>query len=318
MTGANDSELMSALKGIFTLSSFADGCAGAAGGTSAITVFYPLNTVRTKLQTDDPTKKSMGVLEVMSEIVEQKGIAGLYSGWWGQVVALGTSNYIYFYTYNMLKVIIQKSTGATITPVVNLGVGTFAGVVNVLMTTPLWMISTQLNVQNKQKGQKPYTGMIDGLVRCYKEEGVAGLWKGLAPNLMLVSNPVVHFFCYERIRIAMAAWAQRRGTPITSIEFFCMGAVCKMIATFLTYPVQVAQSQLRNDRKDGEGKRKFSGALDCLLKIYQTVGIKGWFRGMSAKLWQTVLTAAWQFMMYEKIRVVVYRALTGKQKAVAK
>jgi hypothetical protein len=47
-------DLQEALRRIFTLDSFADGCAGAAGGVSAITMFYPLNIVRTKLQTADP------------------------------------------------------------------------------------------------------------------------------------------------------------------------------------------------------------------------------------------------------------------------
>jgi hypothetical protein len=48
----------------------------------------------------------------------------------------------------------------------NLGVGAIAGVINVLMTTPLWMVSTQLAVQAKKqkKGVEPYKGMTDGLV----------------------------------------------------------------------------------------------------------------------------------------------------------
>ena len=42
---------------VFTYDSFADGVAGAAGGTSAISLFYPLNMIRTKLQTSDPKRK---------------------------------------------------------------------------------------------------------------------------------------------------------------------------------------------------------------------------------------------------------------------
>ena len=84
-----------------------------------------------------------------------------------------------------------------------------------------------------------------------------------------------------------------------------MGAITKTVATLCTYPIQVAQSQLRNDRKSGKGQRKYTGTMDCLQKIYRDAGYAGWFRGMTAKLWQTVLTAAFQFMTYENIRVVV-------------
>ncbi len=39
---------------------------------------------------------------------------------------------------------------------------------------------------------------------------------------------------------------------------------------------------------------------------------------MEAKLWQTVLTAAWQIMTFEKLRVVIFLALTGKTLKVSK
>jgi len=311
-------ELMAALRRVFTIDSFADGMAGACGGVSAITVFYPLNIIRTKLQTDDPSKPPRSMVQVCRDILEEDGIAGLFTGWWSQVVALGVSNFVYFYCYNMLKVIVQKKTNMVITPFTNLAVGAVAGVINVLFTTPLWMVSTQLAVQAKNDGKssagvKPYDGVWDGLVQCYKAEGIVGLWKGLVPNLMLVSNPTIHFFTYERLRIWMLAYAEHRGSKITSSEFFMMGALAKTIATIVTYPIQIAQSHLRNDRKTADGKHKYSGTIDCLVKIFAAAGFEGWFRGMTAKLWQTVLTAAFQFMTYERMRLVVFKALTGKE-----
>lgn len=309
-------ELYAALKQIFTMDSFADGAAGACGGISAITLFYPLNIIRTQLQTDDPAQKARTMLECAQDIIKEGGVAALYTkGWWGQVVALGSSNFVYFYIYNMLKVIIQRKTKAVITPAFNLGVGALAGVVNVLLTTPLWMVSTQLAVQKSRpsSGFVPYKGMWDGLTRAYKEEGVAGMWKSVGPNLMLVSNPTIHFFTYERVRLVMQKISDRRGSPITSFEFFCMGAIAKAIATIFTYPIQIAQTQLRADRKNKDGKHKYNGTVDCLSKIYVEAGLSGWFRGMGAKLWQTVLTAAFQFMAYENIRFLVFKALTGRE-----
>ena len=88
-----------------------------------------------------------------------------------------------------------------------------------------------------------------------------------------------------------------------------MGAIAKCIATIVTYPIQVAQSQLRNDRKTADGKRKYKGTIDCLVKIYSIAGGGGFFRGMIAKLWQTVLTAAFQLMTYEYIRRAVITGL---------
>lgn len=303
------------ISSIFTMESLADGVSGAAGGISAISLFYPLNIIRTKLQTDDPLKKARSIRQVLDDILKEDGVEGLFKGWWGQVVALGCSNFVYFYAYQVLKERIQSITRQRITPGLNLAVGAVAGSVNVCLTTPLWMVCTQLAVQAKhgaKDGQEPYRGMIDGLIRCYQTEGVQGLWKGLTPNLMLVSNPTIHFFTYERVRFAFERLSKRRGSPITSLEFFLMGALAKTVATVFTYPVQIAQSQLRNDRKSKDGSRKYSGTLDCLRKIYTAAGFAGLYRGIFAKLWQTVLTAAFQFMTFEKLRVLIFKMMTGK------
>jgi hypothetical protein len=54
---------------VFTLESFADGVSGASGGISAITLFYPLNIIRTRLQTDDPTL-GRSLVEVVRDLME--------------------------------------------------------------------------------------------------------------------------------------------------------------------------------------------------------------------------------------------------------
>lgn len=54
----------------------------------------------------------------------------------------------------------------------------------------------------------------------------------------------------------MVKIAERRGSPITSFEFFVMGAIAKAVATVFTYPIQVAQSRLRADRGKKDGTRK--------------------------------------------------------------
>jgi len=208
---------------------------------------------------------------------------------------------------------IRQRTGKPVmNPITNLVVGAVAGVINVVITTPLWGIMTVLTVQGSKPpkdGMVPYKGMLDGLIRCGAEEGITGLWKGLDSNLMLVSNPTVHYFIYDRLKIFAAALVEARKKPLNSFEYFVMGAIAKCAATFATYPIQVAQSQLRNDRKSVDGKRKYKGTIDCIIKIYGQAGIPGLFRGMIAKLWQTVLTAAFQLMTYEKIRRTVIKGL---------
>ena len=100
-----------------------------------------------------------------------------------------------------------RRQGGKLGPFVNLAVGAVAGVINVMMTTPLWGVMTVLTTQRTRgikDGQTPYKGMLDGLIRCGKEEGVSGLWKGVTTNLILVSNPTVHYFICEHLSSAVS------------------------------------------------------------------------------------------------------------------
>lgn len=300
---------------VFTYRNFVDGVAGMSGGISAISLFYPLNKIRVELQTADPSKPAPSILALCRSIAVSDGLSGFFQGWSAQVVALGCSNFVYFYASSMIKVIVlARQASARLSPLTNLAVGAVAGVINVILTTPLWGVMTVLTTQRRRgikQGVVPYKGMLDGLVRCGQEEGISGLWKGVTTNLILVSNPTVHYFVYDRLKLAAATVVTMRGKALSSAEFFAMGAIAKCIATIVTYPVQVAQSQLRNDRKSPDGKRKYKGTIDCLIKIYSAAGVGGWFRGMIAKLWQTVLTAAFQLMAYEYIRRAVIQGLSA-------
>ena len=91
---------------------------------------------------------------------------------------------------------------------------------------------------------KLYTGTYDCLNRIIKEEGIGALWNGVYPSLILVSNPTIQFFTYERCRRVIESIALNQRRSITAMEFFIAGAIAKAVATFLTYLLQLAQSRL--------------------------------------------------------------------------
>lgn len=88
-----------------------------------------------------------------------------------------------------------------------------------------------------------------------------------------------------------------------------MGAVAKAVATLLTYPLQLAQSRLRANATSKSPEK--SSTLGILLKISNRDGFGGMFKGMNAKLWQTVLTAAFQFLTYEQLAKFIFAILLG-------
>jgi len=210
-------------------------------------------------------------------------------------------------------------------------VASIAGVINVFTTCPLWVANTRLKI-NKQ-GDIGLFGMV---LKIAKEEGILSLWNGCMASLVLVSNPTINFVVYDKIKQIAINRAKTAGREhLTSLEVFIIGAIAKAAATVLTYPIQLAQSRMRamkgDHHKGGHhpvkktvpgketetgketGKEKktiveenYKGTIDCLIKIFRRDGFFGWFRGIYAKLLQTVLTAAFQFMAYEKIVRIIF------------
>lgn len=304
---------------VFTYESLVHAISGMTGGVTAITVFYPLNTVRLRLQIDQKMKAG-GILAVAREIAKDGGPSKLYQGWWGNVVCLATSNFVYFYMYNALKRVHRARRGmkknADIGAVANLAIASASGALNVIVTAPLWTASARLSTQRldsmkddgtmarKNSFSRAYTGIFDCLLRVAAEEGVSALWSGTTSSLVLVSNPSIQFVAYERLRAPLLAAAAKRGRQTTAVEFFVIGAIAKAVATVVTYPLQIAQSRLRVQKTGGARAAQYRSTADCLAKIAASDGLRGWFKGMEAKLVQTVLTAAFQFLTYEQLSLI--------------
>lgn len=289
------------LSEVFSYEAFVHAISGTAGGACAMTTFYPLDVIRTHMQVSKGSIKTL---------IQEEGLGSLYRGLSGVLISLGCSNFVYFYTNNLLKVLVKRYTGQkNVTIPQNLLIATLAGVVNVLITCPLWVANTRLKLQSNknQPGQKPYKGMADALTRIAKEEGVEALWGGTASSLMLVTNPVIHFVVYDKVKMIFAKTSASGAQHLSSGEIFLIGAIAKALATIFTYPIQVAQSRQRASKD--KGSSTFASTFKILYDIFKADGVLGWFAGMNVKLVQTILTAAFQFMCYEKIQQAIFAAM---------
>lgn len=148
--------------GASTRSDVVHAVSGAIGSALSITLLYPLETIRTRLQVDVLSPSSdrsdnahRSSLRFVRDVGKAEGIKGLYRGWFSLVVALMTLNFVYFYCFRASKrwiVDMYKEAGSAIEPMSSNGemgsinataidvmAGYLAGVVAVLVTGPLWL-----------------------------------------------------------------------------------------------------------------------------------------------------------------------------------
>lgn len=295
----------------------------------------------------ETSRKRETILQCLFRLRRQKK---LYNGASHMTATLMISNFVFFYVlqalrsslnhaqdnqnrashprrhqyaaHNALTQILQSKMASSLLS------STVAGMINVLMTNPLWVASLRImegnvpqpNDQNRDKCPSLYS-VIRDIARI---EGIEQLWSGTLTSLLLVSNPIIQHFAYEQMRSRLLEVKRRQSNAsLSPLQAFLFGAFAKALATVLTYPLQLAQVLLRlqtktiadycNNDNDGrvqyqkESERKYAGTIDCLLHQFNQGGFSALFVGMNAKLLQTVLTSAFTFLTYEQILVLVSR-----------
>lgn len=330
---------------LFSKENLIHAISGATGSVVAMSTFYPLDIVRTYQQVGFPASSQPRVnftstdkrrasvdrekwFSVMQDIISRQGIGALYNGLGAVNKSLCASNFVYFYAYHALKNML-KNRDIAIGAHLNLLLAMCAGVINVLVTTPLWVANTRIKLQAAKcvpsaANKDYYKGLIDCLYKIWSSEGVGALWAGTSPSLLLVLNPAIHWAVYETLKDICKTETRKHAT----LYLFVIGAMAKCVAAVLTYPLQLLQSRLRaqmknsssNVNKDADKKGNDSddqllhlSMIQYFLNILRTQGLKGLFKGLEVKLWQTVLTAAFMFTIYEKLNSTILYLIQSKQ-----
>jgi len=206
------------------------------------------------------------------------------------VTTMAATNFVFFFAHQALKGVFRNTTTKTSA----LTASTLAGIINVLLTNPLWVA----NLRIVKGSHRTLGGELREIVR---NEGIPSLWSGTTTSLLLVSNPVIQFFCYEQLKQFLLQRANK--SRLSPLRAFFLGALAKAIATVVTYPLQLAQVLMRLP------DNTYTGTMDCLVRLGNEKGAAALFVGLNAKLLQTTLTAALQFLSYEQILSLVQTTL---------
>lgn len=217
------------------------------------------------------------------KLANEEGLESLYRGLAPVLQSLSISNFVYFYSFHALRRLSAKNKSA----LRDLMFGIIAGSINVIVTSPLWVVNTRIKLEKTN-----CKNLFEGLIDLAKREGAKGLWSGTVPSLLLVSNPAIQFMVYESFKRRLI-----KTHSFDTYTAFLIGAVAKAVATTLTYPLQLVQSRLRAGTKT-------KPLLKDIISNPSTL-----FRGLEAKLLQTVMTAALMFLIYEKLVILVLRIM---------
>ncbi|CAG9466106.1 unnamed protein product [Pedinophyceae sp. YPF-701] len=159
-----------------------------------------------------------------------------------------------------------------------------------------------------QGGEKVYTGVLQGVIKMAREDGIRGLFRGNGTNCMrIVPNSAVKFFAYEQFAAMISSYQKHRtGDPsITPLERLLAGATAGIIAMSSTYSLDMVRGRLTIQESTGE--QHYRGILHAYVTIVRSEGPGALYKGWVPSVIGVVPYVGLNFAVYESLKAVLLR-----------
>lgn len=178
--------------------------------------------------------------------------------------------------------------------------GISGGVTSTLILHPLDVIKIRFAVNDGRMNAIPkYYGIFSAFKTIYRQEGFKGLYKGVTPNILGAgASWGLYFFIYNAFKLQV-----QKGnvdTKLSATTHLLIASEAGFITLLITNPIWIVKTRLCL-QYGGTSPVKYNGTIDCLVKIYQTNGFKGYYKGLLPGIFG-VSHGAVQFMVYEELK----------------
>ncbi|XP_027520989.1 mitoferrin-1 isoform X2 [Corapipo altera] len=252
--------------------------AGAVAGIMEHTVMYPVDSVKTRMQSlqPDPKAQYRSVYEALKKIVLTEGLWRPLRGINVTMLGAGPAHAMYFACYEKMK----KSLSDTLQQ------GGNSHLANVVK-------------QRMQMFNSPYKSVLSCVRTVQRTEGFGAFYRSYTTQLtMNVPFQAIHFITYEFMQEHINP--RREYNPRSHIV---SGAVAGAVAAAATTPLDVCKTLLNTQENTALSSLNISGHLSGMLNAFRTVyqlgGLPGFFRGVQARVIYQMPSTAIAWSVYE-------------------
>lgn len=263
---------------------------GSISGTCSTLLFQPLDLLKTRLQTLQPSDHGagrVGMLALLLKVVRTESILGLWKGMSPSIVRCVPGIGIYFGTLYSLKQYFLRGHPPTALESVILGVGSRS--VAGLCMSPITVVKTRY-----ESGKYGYESICAALRSIYRTEGHRGLFSGLTATL-LRDAPFsgIYLMFYNQTKNIMTH-DQLDAVLIPAVNFSC-GIFAGILASLVTQPADVIKTHMQLSPV------KFRWIGQAVTLIFKDYGFRGFFQGGVPRALRRALMAAMAWTVYEEM-----------------
>ncbi|KAM6954679.1 mitoferrin-1 [Aplochiton taeniatus] len=271
--------------------------AGAVAGILEHTVMYPVDSVKTRMQSlqPDPKAQYRGVYEALHRIVRTEGLLRPLRGLNITMLGAGPAHAIYFACYERFKRILSDviQNGGN-SHIANGLAGSVATVLHDAVMNPAEVVKQRMQMYNS-----PYRGLWDCVRTIKRTEGLGAFYRSYSTQLtMNIPFQAVHFITYELMQEQLNPERQYHpGTHIVS------GAVAGAVSAAITTPLDVCKTLLNTQENVALSSMQISGQLSGMVNTFRTVyrlgGMPAFFKGVQARVIYQMPSTAIAWSVYE-------------------
>ncbi|XP_042463173.1 mitoferrin-like isoform X2 [Zingiber officinale] len=214
--------------------------AGSVAGLVEHTAMFPVDTLKTRMQTGSPPcQPLLSLRQALRTILAAEGTRGLYRGLGAMSLGAGPAHAVYFSVYELSKE--SLSAGNPNNPVVHAASGVLATISSDAVFTPMDTVKQRLQLKSS-----PYKGFVDCVARVLREEGIRAFFASYKTTvLMNAPYTAVHFATYEAAKRGLTEISPDSVNDERLVVHATAGAAAGALAAAVTTPLDVVKTQLQ-------------------------------------------------------------------------
>jgi len=150
---------------------------GAVSGAVAMSIVYPMETIRSRLSLQTNKSHYTGIMDVFHKTPKRQ----LYNGLKMSLMGFAPYNALNFMFYNYFSNILIHNSSINDNALLRLIAGGLSGMLAVSITYPTDLIRRRLQLQGFDPSVPKYNGIVDCIRKIILNEGYKGLYRGLTP-----------------------------------------------------------------------------------------------------------------------------------------
>ncbi|KAL1790864.1 S-adenosylmethionine mitochondrial carrier protein isoform X1 [Sigmodon hispidus] len=234
--------------------------AGGVAGASVDLILFPLDTIKTRLQSPQGFNKA-------------GGFRGIYAGVPSIAVGSFPNAAMFFLTYEYVKCLLHTDSASHFRPIKHMLAASAGEVVACLIRVPSEVVKQRAQVSPSSKTLQIFSTIL-------KEEGVQGLYRGYKSTVLReIPFSLVQFPLWESLK---ALWSWRRGHVVDSWQSAVCGAFAGGFAAAVTTPLDVAKTRIMLAKAGSS--TAVGNVLSAMHSVWRSQGLAGLFAGIFPRM----------------------------------